>query len=46
MPRGFAGSGAFAIGSLALADQRLLVGIPRNFNRGGEAFLYRLNVFE
>jgi hypothetical protein len=46
MPRGFAGSGAFAIGSLALADQRLLVGVPRNFNRGGEAFLYRLNVFE
>jgi hypothetical protein len=46
MPRGFAGSGAFAIGSLALADQRLLVGIPRNFNRGGEAILYRLNVLE
>jgi hypothetical protein len=45
MPRGFAGGG-FAIGSLALADQRLIVGTPRNFNRGGEAFLYRLNVFE
>jgi hypothetical protein len=44
MPRGYA-LADFALGSLALADQRLLVGIPRDW-RFGHAILYRLNVFE
>jgi hypothetical protein len=44
MPRGFAREGHTGE-SLALADQRLLIGVPRNFGPG-YATLFRLNVFE
>jgi hypothetical protein len=44
IPRGF-GVTAYPGVSMALADQRLLVGIPRNFALGAAA-LFRLNVFE